>query len=119
MRRSWPKRGRTHAQTQPKNRARSGGSSDLRPIEKMALSREELIQLQYMELQSIAHELFDASAAQKPFGRNEYTHFGPLLAGCWDPSDQSWDEWLDSCSNCSYARQSLDVLLREARRIRE
>ena len=53
----------------------------------MALSREELIQLQYMELESIAHELFDAAAAQKPFGRNEYTHFGPLLAGCWDPND--------------------------------
>ena len=83
----------------------------------MTLTREELIQLQYMELQCIAHELFDAAAAQMPFGRNEYTHFGPLLAGCWDPSDQSWDEWLDSRSNCPYARQSLDVLMREARRI--
>ena len=78
----------------------------------MTLSREELIQLQYMELQRIAHELFDAAAAQMPFGRNEYTHFGPLLAGCWDPSNQSWDEWLDSRSNCPYASQSFDELWR-------
>ena len=76
----------------------------------MTLSREELIQLQYMELQRIAHELFDAAWQSKPFGRNEYTHFGPLLAGCWDPSYQSWDEWLDSRSNCPYARQSFDEL---------
>ncbi len=40
---------------------RSCGSSNLRPLMEMTLSREELIQLQYMELQRLAHELFDAA----------------------------------------------------------
>jgi hypothetical protein len=71
----------------------------------MTLSREELIQLQYMELQRIAHELFDAA----PFDRGDGKHFSKLLGGCWDPRDQSWDEWLDSRSNC-HARQSFDEL---------
>jgi hypothetical protein len=79
----------------------------------MTLSREELIQLQYMELQRIAHELFHAA----PFDNGNGKHFSKLLAGCWDPSDQSWDEWLDSRSNCPSARQSFDELMREARRI--
>jgi hypothetical protein len=72
----------------------------------MTLSREELIQLQYMELQRIAQELFDTARLDRGDGK----HFGPLLAGCWDPRNQSWDEWLDSRSNCPHARQSFDEL---------
>jgi hypothetical protein len=80
----------------------------------MTLSRGELIQLQYMELQCIAHELFDS--AQKPFDRGDCKYFNKLLGCCWDPSDQSWDEWLDCQSNCPYARQRFDELMGEGKR---
>jgi hypothetical protein len=89
---------------------RSSGGRAAPPLEEMTLSREELVQLQYMELQEVAHQLFDDACTAKPFGRSEYTHFGPLLACGWDPSDQSWDEWLDSRSNCPYAGQRFDEL---------
>ena len=72
----------------------------------MTLTREELIQLHYMELQCIAQELFDVARLD----RGDCKHFGPLLAGCWDPRNQSWDEWLDIRSNCPHASQSFDVL---------
>jgi hypothetical protein len=76
----------------------------------MTLSREELVQLQYMELHEAAQELFDAAWRPEPLSRGDGKHFCKLLGCCWDPSDQSWDEWLDARSNCPYARQRFDEL---------
>jgi hypothetical protein len=73
----------------------------------MTLSREELIQLQYMELQRIAHELFDAAR----FDRGDGKHFSKLLGGCWDSNDRSWDEWLECQSKSPCARQRFDELM--------
>jgi hypothetical protein len=64
-----------------------------------------------MELQEVAHQLFDAAWRPEPFSRGDGKHFSKLLGCCWDPSDQSWDEWLESCSTCPYARQRFDELL--------
>ena len=92
-------------------RRRSGGGQAAPPLEEMTLSREQLVQLQYMELQDIAHQLFNAAWRPEPFSRGDGKHFSKLLGCCWDPSYQSWDEWLESRSNCPYARQRFDELL--------
>ena len=75
---------------------------------KMALSREETIQLEYAEMWCAAYELFDDS--WHTLDACDCHRYSKLIGG-WNPQ-QSWTEWIDARSRDPGARQRFDELVR-------
>ena len=62
------------------------------------LPRSVIAAIQYEELLQTCHELFNLALEANVLSRREAKWYQKYLRTCWDPSWQSFDEYLADCA---------------------